>query len=177
MTPLHNSLPGNVGENDRSAKLAAEYCYSSNNNTNNNNNKNNYNTSIADSFFIPLIELAMDAYGNYVVQTLLTVAPVDELVYINNVKESGGQSNLLPSTPYLMSARSLPFNDNTIPDDSTNMTRSLVISGQRGMLPLLQAHLPQLLERNFGKKLETKIDLALLRVSQHNQNYKYVDLT
>ncbi|TPP43123.1 Pumilio-family RNA binding repeat protein [Leishmania donovani] len=68
---------------------------------------------------LPLIIVVMDPYGNYVIQTLLTVAPVDELV---STRAEGG-----------------------------------------GMLPVLQQLLPLLSSRNYGRKLETKTELALLR--------------
>nr|CAJ2468947.1 unnamed protein product [Leishmania braziliensis] len=74
---------------------------------------------------LPLSTVVMDPYGNYVIQTLLTVAPVDELV---NTRAEGG-----------------------------------------GMLPVLQQLLPLLSSRNYGRKLETKTELALLRVEQHQQ--------
>ncbi|KAG5509838.1 hypothetical protein JKF63_07483 [Porcisia hertigi] len=74
---------------------------------------------------LPLTTVVMDPYGNYVVQTLLTVAPVDELV---STSAEGG-----------------------------------------GMLPVLQQLLPLLSSRNYGRKLETKTELALLRVEQSQQ--------
>ncbi|CAJ1987005.1 PUF4 / pumilio protein 4 [Leishmania donovani] len=77
---------------------------------------------------LPLIIVVMDPYGNYVIQTLLTVAPVDELV---STRAEGG-----------------------------------------GMLPVLQQLLPLLSSRNYGRKLETKTELALLRVEQHQQQQK-----
>ncbi|KAG5484475.1 hypothetical protein LSCM1_07845 [Leishmania martiniquensis] len=80
------------------------------------------NTAVAR---LPLTTVVMDPYGNYVVQTLLTVAPVDELV---STHAEGG-----------------------------------------GMLPVLQQLLPLLSSRNYGRKLETKTELALLRVEQHQQ--------
>ncbi|KPI87525.1 hypothetical protein ABL78_3403 [Leptomonas seymouri] len=78
---------------------------------------------------LPLATVVMDSYGNYVVQTLLTVAPVDELV-------------------------------------STT-------SAEGGMLPVLQQLLPLLSSRNFGRKLETKTELALLRVEQHQFQHQH----
>ncbi|CBZ24629.1 hypothetical protein, unknown function [Leishmania mexicana MHOM/GT/2001/U1103] len=77
---------------------------------------------------LPLTTVVMDPYGNYVIQTLLTVAPVDELV---STRAEGG-----------------------------------------GMLPVLQQLLPLLSSRNYGRKLETKTELALLRVEQHQQQQK-----
>ncbi|KAG5510217.1 hypothetical protein GH5_08324 [Leishmania sp. Ghana 2012 LV757] len=74
---------------------------------------------------LPLTTVVMDPYGNYVIQTLLTVAPVDELV---STHTEGG-----------------------------------------GMLPVLQQLLPLLSSRNYARKLETKTELALLRVEQHQQ--------
>jgi hypothetical protein len=77
---------------------------------------------------LPLTTVVMDSYGNYVIQTLLTVAPVDEL------------------------------------DSAT--------SAEGGMLPVLQQLLPLLSSRNFGRKLETKIDVALMRVEQYHQPHQ-----
>ncbi|CAG9570444.1 putative pumillio protein 4 [Leishmania major strain Friedlin] len=77
---------------------------------------------------LPLTTVVMDPYGNYVIQTLLTVAPVDELV---STRAEGG-----------------------------------------GMLSVLQQLLPLLSSRNYGRKLETKTELALLRVEQQQQQQK-----
>ena len=77
---------------------------------------------------LPLTTVVMDSYGNYVVQTLLTVAPVDELACETSV--------------------------------------------EGGMLPVLQQLLPLLSSRNFGRKLETKTELALLRVEQYHQQQR-----
>lgn len=88
---------------------------------------------------LPLTRVVMDSFGNYVIQTLLTVAPVDELVVV-------------AATPNTAAA-----------------------SSGGGMLPLLQQLLPDLRARNFGRKLETKIDLTVLRVEQYLHQHAAVE--
>lgn len=99
--------------------------------------------SSAETPLLPLVDIALDPYGNYVVQTLLTVAPVTEL--LSNVAD-------------------------VQPSASEDPAEGSASNGEEGgMLPVLQRYLPVFRERNFGKKLETKLELALLRVAQHQE--------
>ncbi|CCW64162.1 unnamed protein product [Phytomonas sp. EM1] len=128
--------------------------------------------ALLDWHLWPLVDVALDPFGNYVVQTLLTVAPVDELFHVEDTTQTGlsesfeqhdEKSHTHDENPYRLSKQG--SHSSTL----VNKTRD----NSYGLLPVLQRYLPLLQEKSFTRKIETKMELALLRVEEEKMRRQH----
>ncbi|CCW71335.1 unnamed protein product [Phytomonas sp. Hart1] len=122
-------------------------------------------TVLSDCHLWPLVDIALDPFGNYVVQTLLTVAPVDELLRLEDTTQPSLSKSLQQNNEKQQTHDGNPRlsgRQGNHTTTSANKTRG----NTYGLLPMLQRYLPLLQEKSFTRKIETKMELALLRVEE-----------
>lgn len=115
----------------------------------------------------PLIAIALNSYGNYVIQTLLSVAPLDELVYPLTNEQFGGLQHDLCDVPNNFGSNAAAVNPSLSPFSSQCYGNVEDTAARLGILPLLQLYSSVWRSMSFGKKMETKIVEASERVRKN----------